>query len=505
MMRQRFRERFIVVLAVAISLGSTGVLVATEKAELYGENERAKKLIVHLTATGGVEGSGIIVNVDDQYVYGLTAKHVVLSRGKIVPSLQARLRMWPRALPAVVDRGHQSLDLAAFKVDYRALGLSAGEVLAALDFGQLGSSAELDTGDVILTIGHAAGGAWIDSKEPGHLASRDASQTRGADILALQHFCPPGHSGGGVFDERWNLVGMIIDNQDPFCHAIRVETLLKVLSDWKYPHQLRRSSRGEKGPVAPRDITVAVVDFDNRSSADIPDIGAAGRDITSSFLFNLPGVRVVTRDRLSSVNREIYLQGTKGSVSGTTRLGKLLEADAIVTGSVNRYDVERRKFEGYDTSALIDLYRMSITLQIIDIDSGEIRFSETFDIERKTTYSQATSAPREPLSRESELLEALLENTARDKVKSALRQISAGVGIAGRMLAIPITTEPPGAEVIIAGVVEGNTPLTVNLTQGIHEIEIVKVGYEPWVRRVKIVPDFQLVVHLSPGSVPPPE
>lgn len=475
------------------------------RAELYGESERAKKLIVHLTGAGGVEGAGIIVNVDEQYIYGVTAKHVVLSRGKMVVSLQARLRMWPRPLQAQVDRGHQTLDLASFKVDYRALGLSAGEVLAALDFGQLGSSQLLDTGEVIWTIGHAAGGAWIDSKEPGHLASRDASLSRGADTLALQHFCPPGHSGGGVFNEHWQLVGMIIDNQDPFCHAIRIETIVKTLSDWKYPHLLRKPTRGDNAPVAPRDITVAVVDFDNRSTAEIPDIGAAGRDITSSFLFNLPGVRVVTRDRMDSVNREIYLQGTKGSVAGTTRLGKLLEADAIVTGSVNRYDVERRVFDGYDTSAAVDLYRMSLTLQIIDIDSGEIRFSETFDIERKTTYAQATSAPREPLSRESELLKGLLENKARDKVKSALRQISAGVGIAGRMLAIPITTEPPGAEVIIAGVVEGNTPLTVNLTQGIHEIEILKVGYEPWVRRVKIVPDFQLVVHLSPGSVPPPE
>ncbi len=486
-----------------IGLGTLcGFAVAAEeeRAELYGENERAKKLIVYLRAADGVEGAGIVVNVDDQYVYGVTAKHVVMSRGKLVPSLQARLRDWRQPLPAEVDRGHNKLDLAAFKVDYRPLNLSRGEVMAALDFGQLGSSQTLDTGSVIFTIGHAAGGAWIDSKEPGHVASRDASQSRGPDILAMQHFCPPGHSGGGVFDERWQLVGMIIDNQDPFCHAIRIESVLRALGEWKYPYLLDKSDKNKKGPVAAKEITVAVVDFDDRSSANIPDIGAAGRDITTSFLFNLPGVRVVTRDRLASVNREIYLQGTKGSVTGASRLGKLLQADAIVTGSVNRYDVERRVFEGHGTSALTDLYRMSITLQIIDIDSGEIRFSETFDIERKNTYAQATSAPAKPLSRESELLKGLLDNTAKDKVKSALRQIAGGVGIAGRMLAVPITTDPPGAEIIIGGVIEGNSPLTVNLTPGIHEIEIVKVGYAPWKRRVKVEPDFSLVVHLAPGG-----
>lgn len=479
-----------------LSLAWPAFAAEPERAELYGESERAKKLIVHLTGAGGVEGSGIVVNIDEQYLYGVTAKHVVMSRGKLVTTLQARLRMWPQPLPAQVDRGHNELDLAAFKVDYRPLGLSSGEIRTALDFGQLGSSQKLDTGDLIQTIGHAAGGAWIDSKEPGHLASRDASLSRGPEILALQHFCPPGHSGGGVFDGRWQLVGMIVDNQDPFCHAIRIETVFRVLADWKYSHLLHGGKNNEKGPVAPRDITVAVVDFDNRSGAPIPDIGAAGRDITTSFLFNIPGVQVVTRDRLASISREILLQGTKGT--GASRLGRLLEAQAIVTGSVNRYDVERRMFAALGTSAVTDTYRMSITLQVIDVDSGEIQFSETFDIERKNTYAKAGSAPQKFLSRESELLEALLENTAKEKVTSALRQISAGVGIAGQLLAVPIVTEPAGAEVIIGGVVEGSTPITVNLMPGVHEIELHKVGFAPWKRRVRIEPDFKLEVHLSP-------
>lgn len=497
-MKNRHRAGRIALLLAALATTGSPAAAEQERAELYGESERAKKLIVHLTGAGGVEGSGIVMNVDEQYLYGVTAKHVVMSRGKLVSSLQARLRMWPQPLPATVDRGHNSLDLAAFKVDYRPLGLSSGEVKAALDFGQLGSSQSLDTGDVIQTIGHAAGGAWIDSKEPGHLASRDASLTRGPEILALQHFCPPGHSGGGVFDSRWQLVGMIVDNQDPFCHAIRIETIFGALADWKYAHQLHGGKKNEKGPVAAREITVAVVDFDNRSGAQIPDIGAAGRDITTSFLFNIPGVQVVTRDRLTSINREIYLQGTKGSVGGASRLGKLLEAQAIVTGSVNRYDIERRTFQALGTSAVTDTYRMSITLQVIDVDSGEVKFSETFDIERKNTYAKASSAPQKFLSRESELLEALLENTAKEKVTSALRQISAGTGIAGRLLAVPIVTVPAGAEVIVGGVVEGTSPLTVNLTPGVHEIEIIKVGFAPWKRRVRVEPDFQLEVHLSP-------
>lgn len=487
------------VFSLSLLLGAA--LAGAEPSELYSESESAKKLIVHLIGPGGIEGSGILVNLDDQFVYGVTAKHVLMSRGKVASGLQARLRMWPRALPATIDRGHPSMDLAAFKIDYRSLGLSRGEILAAVDFGRLGSSELLDNGDAILTIGHAPGGAWIDSKEPGHVASRDASQARGEDILALQHFCPPGHSGGGVFDANWRLVGMIVDNQEPFCHAIRIEKVLRSLTDWKYPYLLSGSPGSEPEiQTAPRDIVVAVVDFDNKSSAAMPDIGAAGRDITTTFLFNLPNVRVVTRDRLTSINREIYRQGTQGSVTGATRLGKLLDATAIVTGSVNRYDVERRVFKGHGTNAAVDTYRMSLTLQIIDIESGEVRFSDTFDIERKSSYAQASSAPPQPLHRESELIEALLENQAKEKVVSGLRQIAGGVGIAGRLLAIPIVTEPPGAQVIIGGVIEGNTPLVVNLKAGIHEIELERVGYAPWKHRVKVVPDFKLDVHLTPGG-----
>lgn len=472
--------------------------VSAENVDLFELSEKAKKLIVHIAAADGAEGSGIVVNVDDKYVYGVTAKHVVTSRNKIRGDLKVKLRMWNRALPMEVDRAHYELDLAAFRVDYSSLGLSAGEVLDSLDFAQLGKSTTLNPGDGVMTIGHAASGAWIDSKVPGHLASDDGDP----DTLAIQYICPPGHSGGGAFDQNWRLVGMIVDFEDPFCHALRIETVLRILSDWKYEHRLELALV-EDAPGAPETITVAVVDFDNRSGANIPDIGPAGRDITTSFLFNLPGVKLVTRDRLASVNREIYLAGTQGSSSGASRLGKILDADAIVTGSVNRYDVERRTFKGYNTSAATDTYRMSLTLQVIDVNTAEVKFSETFNIERKTSYAQATSAPYEPLSRESELLKAILENYAKEKVQSAMRQIAAGMGTAGRLVAVQISTVPEGAEVIINGILEGTAPLTVNLAMGMHEIEVFKRGYVPWKRRVRVVPDLRpLDIHLSPEASP---
>ena len=89
---------------------------------------------------------------------------------------------------------------------------------------------------------------------------------------------------------------------------------------------------------------------------------------------------------------------------GISRVGRLLNADALVTGSIVRYDVERRTFEGYGTSALQDVFRMSISLQILHVDTGRVQFSKNFDVERTQQYPVASSAPPKPIDRTSELL-----------------------------------------------------------------------------------------------------
>ncbi len=76
-----------------------------------------------------------------------------------------------------------------------------------------------------------------------------------------------GH-GGGVLDAKWQLIGMIVDNQDP-CNAIRIEFALRSLSDWKsltrHPTTAAPTARGGR--------------FRQPGCADIQ----AGRDITTSL------------------------------------------------------------------------------------------------------------------------------------------------------------------------------------------------------------------------------
>jgi len=465
-------------------LGTFPAWAAEGHSELHQASAKAKKLIVHILGENG-EGSGIVFAVKGNDVYGFTAMHVLFQQGRVLEGLQARFRMWNQLLPLTGTNFRPERDLAVFKVDATALGLSPKEIETAFALDQMGATGTLDPGNEIYTIGHAAGGAWIDSKEPGRFVELESFNLPAErDTLKLEHSCPPGHSGGGVFDAKWHLIGMIFDNQQPFCRALRIETVLSILQDWKFDIQLRKAVEDDTPPAPARNITVAVVDFDNRSGVDLPDIGAAACDIITSFLFNMPGVTVVTRNRLDTILREQRLNPTQLSTAGVSRVGRLLDADAVVTGSVIRYDVERKTLSQYNLMA--DIYRMSINLQIVDIGSGEVKFSENFQVDRKQTYTDAKGAPRRPLSRETELLHELLEIQAREGVQSALRQLNAGVERAGELIAVEVTSTPEGAEILINGIFEGKTPNTLNLSADVHEIEIRLRGYAPWVRRVKV-------------------
>jgi len=481
--------------ALAIGFLVTAPLLgAGNHVDLHQDADRAELLVVRITAPN-TEGAGIIIHVDDRYVYGITAKHVVFQRGKVIDGLQAELRGWPgRQLPVEAFKLHYQEDLAVFRAELSPLGLSRAEVLQGVPLDQLGSSGELDPGDALYSLGHSTASAWISPKTPVRFAKGD-----GAIAFLFESDCPQGHSGGAVFDQQWRLVGMMIEEERPFCRALRIDPVLKIVQGWKLDVSLRPPPPRERDTAASRKINVAVMGFDNRSTKDLPSLGFVAQDITASYLHTLPGVVLVTRDRLDSVRQEIELPETLQTGKGITNIGHLLQADALVTGSIVRYDVERRTFEGYGTSALQDVFRMSISLQILDVKSGRVQFSNTFDVERTKQYPKASSAPREPIDLTSELLQALLAQ-AQPEMRNALTQVVGGLGAAGQFIDVPVSSTPAGADVILNGIYMGKTPITLQLALDLHEIRIVLPGYEPWTRRFRTEVGKGIEVNLVPTA-----
>ena len=456
-------------------------LVGADRETFYQNAERAERLVVRITAPN-TEGAGIIFQVDDRYLYGITAKHVVFQRGKVIDGLQLELRQWAgRQLPLDDIKLHYQEDLAVFRAEIAPLGLSRAEVLQGVPLDQLGSSNDLNPGDELFTLGHSTAGSWISAKDP-----LPMDREEGQIAFLFKSDCPRGHSGGAVFDKDWRLVGMMIEEERPFCRALRIDPVLKIVQGWKLAVSLRPPPPKNGDKPASQRINVAVMGFDNRSTKDLPNLGFVAQDITSSYLHTLPGVVLVTRDRLDKVRQEIQLPNMLQTGKGITNVGQLLQADALVTGSIVRYDVERRTFEGYGTSALQDVFRMALSLQILDVKSGRVQFSKSFDVERTRQYPKATSAPSEPIDLTSELLNALLAQ-AQPEMRSALSQVVGGLGVAGQFINVQVSSSPAGADVILNGIFIGKTPKTLEVSDDIHEIKLVLPGYEPWTRRFRAV------------------
>lgn len=469
------------------------VLGADKREELYEENDKARLLVVRLTGAT-TEGAGILFHVDERYAYGVTAKHVVYQQGKVVQGLKALFQAWPaKQFEAEHYKLHPQEDLAVFRVDLLPLGISRNEVVSNIPFDMLGTSSKLDPGDKLASMGHATAGAWITPKQWVLFARKEP----GTNAFLFEYACPQGHSGGAVFDKEWRLVGMMIDEERPYCRALGIDAILQIVQAWKLNVDLRPPDpSGERGPEKKGSITVAVVDFDNRSAKNLPRLGAVAQDITSSSLYTLPGVVLVTRDRLDKVRQEVKLPDSVQTGTGASRVGKLLNADALVTGSILRYDVERRTFNGFGTSALMDIFRMEISLQILDVATGRIQFSKTFPVERIKQYPKETSAPSEPIDLTSELLTALV-NGAQRELQSALMQIAAGLETANQLIRVHVETRPAGADLILGGIFIGKTPRDITVTDGsIQDLQIEMPGYESYRRRIKVTPGMKIDINL---------
>ena len=497
---RRLAATFLAMTSIAAVAPPADAVPGEEAPDLYRRTERAKDLVVWIT--GASDGAAVAFHVEGTTVYAMTAKHVVFLGGPIA-GLEAKLRPWPAATFAVEpDKFHYSHDFATVKIDLGSLGIAEAEIRRALPFDLLGDPARLEPGAPTYPVGHSAADNWLSPERPATFNSFDRAREsdRTKDVVRVEQDCPEGHSGGALFDGDWLLIGILFDNTSGYCRALRIDWALSALQQWKYDLSLTRPPALDKAPTAPDEVKVAVVDFDNRTGNPLPAVGPAAQDVISSYLVDLPRVVLVTRDRLRSVDREMGLTGTQRSAEDLTNFGRLLNADAIVTGSVLRYDVERRAFRGHGAQATVDVYRMDISLMIVDVETGRVTFSRIYDTEdRRTSYPDSQGkgyGNDKPVAREAELLRRLLDQAV-GELRDGLTKLAMGLPATGQLVTVSITSEPPGADVVVGGIYQGATPLTLELGVGLQEVEIDRPGYHQWLNRVKVEPGLRIHASLQ--------
>jgi ankyrin repeat protein len=197
--------------------------------------EEASKLVVMIQGQlgeGPTIGAGIIFGLGKDQLYIATANHVVRKGALKARDLQIKLKDLPNDfLPAtLLDRADEDLDLAVVHVK----GLSKhGIDGCALPIHHLGEGSVLKRGDAVYPLGYPNGAPWGMPVVPDKVA-----QLVGREITFQSSFISTGHSGGGLLNEDYNLVGMIRKDAPPFGLAVQIEPILKVVQQWGYPVHL---------------------------------------------------------------------------------------------------------------------------------------------------------------------------------------------------------------------------------------------------------------------------
>lgn len=111
-----------------------------------------------------------------------------------------------------------------------------------------------------------------------------------------------------------------------------------------------------------KDVTIAVLPFEvNGIEADKLIYGYGFSDLILNDMMDISGLRIVERTRLSSIIQELKLEQTGLiEINNATKTGKLLEAEMIVIGSI-------QKVKNY----------IQAHIRIVKISTGEIMITVT--------------------------------------------------------------------------------------------------------------------------------
>ena len=184
-----------------------------------------------LSVNGGC-AADIVVGYDEKAVYVATTAHIADLSAKPLPTVTVKFeglskspstgKFWPQY--ELRDQG----DLAVVTIDRDDL---INKHLNDLDF-ELLSPVPLGPADTPVTsIGCFGGAEWSSGSNETLLAFEKG-------YLRFQSDVGEGQSGGGLYNEAWELIGMPLDEGPNGIYAPPIAEILKDLSKWKVPVRL---------------------------------------------------------------------------------------------------------------------------------------------------------------------------------------------------------------------------------------------------------------------------
>ena len=193
----------------------------------------AKNLVVQVLATGGDEeevGAGILVAASDRIIIA-TAAHVVRTAqqgAKIRVVFQFARNDTVEAKVEQIDR---DLDIAVLGV---ARARNAAQQFA---FDRAGDPEALEIGSFVVPVGCPERVCWEPPVSGDRVISAGARRVRFESF-----FVSPGSSGGALFNQQWEIVGLVTEKNSQDGVAVGIAAVTDRLQKWHYAVQLRATS-----------------------------------------------------------------------------------------------------------------------------------------------------------------------------------------------------------------------------------------------------------------------
>ena len=246
---------------------------------------------------------------------------------------------------------------------------------------------------------------------------------------------------------------------------------------------------------------VAVVDFEDRTDKGLDSIGAVANELISVGLAKSGLFDVVERAKLKTIMEEhtLSISGLVDSERNMLTLGKLLNADAIITGAVLEFSEKRLETVSYGVKTLKQNYHLEVSVKELDVNTSKIAFADIFAADYDLILAGNAKSSMSDVHREllkKALTKAIDAMIALEKTKG--QQVVQEVTVT-----VHFESDPSGADVVVDGIYCGATPLDLPIKEGVHVIKIAKGGYIPWENKVKVFQGMQ-PINVSLAPVPPP-
>ncbi len=243
--------------------------------------------------------------------------------------------------------------------------------------------------------------------------------------------------------------------------------------------------------------TIAVVDFTNNANYTGPfKIEQMANDVFSILLVNTGKFRVLERSKVDSLINELHFNKTElVDTKKAVKMGKLLGAQYIATGSIIELGSDVRSFSGYGVNTKNINYSVAIEVRIIDTERGEIIFGDVISDSTAVRQTENLSTYQGE-----EVYKKLLRNALSNSVNKLMSSLSGQPQSKTASISnqrVFITSVPEGADIAINGAFVGNTPYHGMLQEGIHDIRISKSGYKPWEKRIMVTDGMQIKATLE--------